>query len=397
MAELTTASRWRMVLARVLVLLGIVLAVVAVVAGYVRYQALDTPTVENSANELIANDEIRNQVAATLVEQFFSNVDVQAELELRLSEDQKPLAGPLAAAMRELADRSARRLLARPRFQALWASSIVRAHEQLVRLLDDELTTVGTEDGVVVLDLQPLVVQLGDQVAVVGNIAQRLPDDAGRVEVMQADQLETAQNLTQLLKQLALFLWLVPLALFAISLWLAHGRRRGILRMIAIGLMVAGLVVVLVRNLAGDYVVENIVMEDANRPAAAEAWSILTMLLSDGGWTLVALGIFALIAVWLAGPSRSGTATRRELAPFLARWEIAYGAAAILLFLLVLWGPTEQMTRARFVISAALLLGLGIELLRRQAAREHPDAAAADLGDSMRGTFLRARGSRPHE
>ena len=35
---------------------------------------------------------------------------------------------------------------------------------------------------------------------------------------MQADQLQTAQDLTQLLKQLALFLWLVPLALFAISL-----------------------------------------------------------------------------------------------------------------------------------------------------------------------------------
>ena len=67
----------------------------------------------------------------------------------------------------------------------------------------------------------------------------------------------------------------------------------------------------------------------------------------------------SLIAVWLVGPSRSGTATRRGLAPFLARWEIAYGGAAALLFLLVLWGPTVQVTRARFVITVAILLALG--------------------------------------
>ena len=103
----------------------------------------------------------------------------------------------------------------------------------------------------------------------------------------------------------------------------------------------------------------------------------------------------SLIAVWLVGPSRSGTAARRGLAPFLARWEIAYGAAAVLLFLLVLWGPTVQTTRARFVISVALLLALGVELLRRQTAREVPNAASVDLGDATRAIFHRKRGTPP--
>ena len=381
-----------MVLVRVLVVLGVLLAVASVIAGYVRYQALDTPTVEKTANELIADDEIRNQVAATLVEQLFSNVDVQAVLEQRLSPEQQGLAAPLSAAMRELADRSARRLLAGPRFQALWAASIVRAHEQLVRLLDDELTNVSTENGAVVLDLQPLVVQLGDQVAVFGALARRLPADTGQVEVLQSDQLKTAQDLTQLLKNLALFLWLVPLALFAIAIWLARGRRRTTLRMIAIGLTAAGLLVLLVRRLAGNYVVDHVVKNDAVRPAVGNSWDILTTLLADGGWTLVGLGVAALIAVWLVGPSRSGTAARRGLAPFLARWEIAYGTAALLLFLLVLWGPTVQTTRARLIISVAILLAIGVELLRRQTAREVPNAASVDLGDATRAIFQRRRG-----
>ena len=83
----------------------------------------------------------------------------------------------------------------------MWEASIVRAHEQLVRLLDDDLTNISTENGAVVLDLQPLVLQLGDQVAVFGALARRLPADTGQVEVLQSDQLQTAQDLTQLLKQ----------------------------------------------------------------------------------------------------------------------------------------------------------------------------------------------------
>ncbi len=215
-----------MVLARVLVLLGVILAVASVVAGYVRYQALDTPTVANTANELIADDEIRNQVAATLVEQLFANVDAQAELEARLPPDQKP--SPSRSPRRCASSQTGRlsgcspdrgsKPCGRPRSSEL-TSSLFGCSTTISR-------AISTEDGAVVLDLQPLVIQLGDQVAVFGSLAQNLPEDAGRVEVLQADQLQTAQDLTQLLKQLALFLWLVPLALFAISLWLAHGRRR---------------------------------------------------------------------------------------------------------------------------------------------------------------------------
>src|SRR5687768_7319971 len=84
-----TASRGRMALAWVLVVLGILLAVVSVVAGYVRYQALDTPTVRDTASDLIADDEIRDQVATRLVEELYGNIDVEAELEQRLPPEQQ--------------------------------------------------------------------------------------------------------------------------------------------------------------------------------------------------------------------------------------------------------------------------------------------------------------------
>ncbi len=68
-------------------------------------------------------------------------------------------------------------------------------------MLDDDVTAVSTEGGYVVLDLQPLVVQIGEQVAILGRVGARLPEDTGRIRIMKADDLETAQDLTQLFKQ----------------------------------------------------------------------------------------------------------------------------------------------------------------------------------------------------
>jgi hypothetical protein len=365
----------RMLLARVLVVLAALFAVVGLLAGFVRYQALDNETFSDSAAELIANETIRDQIAVTLVESLYANVDVAAALEERLPPDQQGLAGPISAVARELADRAAIRVLERPRAQDLWVSSLSTTHEQLLRVLDDDLTAVSTEDGVVVLNLRPLVIQLGDRVAIFGRVAERLPDDAGRIEIMDAQQLETAQDVTQLLDILGRFIWFVPLLLAALAIWLAGDRRRSIVRSLAIGAIIAGTLVLVLRSVAGGYVVDNLVQTDSIRPAVSESWEILTALLRDGALTLVGVGLVLLAGVWLVGPSARATAVRRRLAPWLERPEISYGVAALALALLVWWGPTEQVRRWQVVLLFAVLLGLGVAALTRAArADEGPDA-----------------------
>ena len=74
----------RMLLARVLVVLAALFAVVGLLAGFVRYQALDNETFSDTAAELIANETVRDQIAVTLVESLYTNVDVAAALEERL-------------------------------------------------------------------------------------------------------------------------------------------------------------------------------------------------------------------------------------------------------------------------------------------------------------------------
>src|SRR4029450_571808 len=130
-----------------------------------------------------------------------------------------------------------------------------------------------------------------------------------------------------LLKVLGMWLWIVPIALWALALWLARGGRRAIMRLIGISAVVGGLLVLVVRRLSGSIIVDRLSPAESVKVAAGNAWEILPSALRDGGLTLLFLGVVMLVAVWLVGPSRSGTATRRWLAPFLARWEIAFGAA----------------------------------------------------------------------
>jgi hypothetical protein len=366
----------RIWIARILVVLGALLAIAALVAGYVRYQALDTDTVEATASELIADPEIRNQVASELADQLFANVDVEAALREQLPTAQQGLAGPIAGAISLGADGAARRLLERPRIQELWVRVVTVAHRNLIRVLEDETGPISTEGGNVVLDLRPLIVQLGEQVAIVGDLSTRLNPDAGVITIMEADQLETAQDLTQLAKVLGMWLWIVPIVLWAIALWIARGARRSILTWIAIGSIVTGLVVLVVRRVAGSIVVDKLTNVESVEKAAHDAWNILTEQLRDGGLTLVGIGVVLLVGIWLTGRSDWATDARRWAAPYLKRPEIAFGAAALLFGLLVWWGPVIQLHRWQFVLACAAALALAVEVIRRQTAREFPAADA---------------------
>jgi hypothetical protein len=386
-----------MTAARILAVVGVLLAVLSLLAGYIRFQGLDTDTVRGTAGDLIADEEIRDQVAASLVDALYANIDVTAALEQRLPPDQKGLAGPAAAGLREFSERAASRMLERPRVQALWVNTVTRAHRQLINVLEDETPVFSTENGYVVLDLQPLVIQLGERVAIVGNVAEKLGPDAGRIEIMQAEQLETAQDLTKILKFLGSWLWLLPIALWAVALWIARDNRRSILRLIAVGSILGGLLVLVVRRGGGSFIVEELVPSTAVQPAAHDAWDILTSLLRDGGLTLLGLGVILLVAVWLGGPSPSGVSARRGLAPYLARPGIAYSVAAGLFLLLLWWSPTVQTTRVPLMLAAALLFAFALELLRRQTAREIPAPPPPDLSGSVRRAVGRVRGRTAQE
>jgi hypothetical protein len=123
------------------------------------------------------------------------------------------------------------------------------------------------------------------------------------------------------------------------------------------------------RAVIGDIVIDAIDPAPAYLPAAREAWAIATALLSDGAVALLTYAVVILVGTALAGPSRPAVAVRRALRRFSGP-QIAYPAAAVLLVAVLWWGPTEGLRRPLSALLLLALLAVGIEVLRRQIARE---------------------------
>lgn len=280
-------------------------------------------------------------------------------------------------------------LLDRPVPQRAWEEVNRRAHARLLQIVEGGGDVASTTGGEVTLNLKALLGDAESTVGVGGRVEERLPEDAAQIVILHSNQLELAQNLVQFLKAVAIMLVVLALGLYALAVYLARGRRREALRACGIGLLLAGAAALVARSLAGDEVVDALATTESVRPAAEAAWSIGTSLLVEAATATLIYGAVIAFAAWLAGPTGWAVATRRNLAPYLREPRFAWGAFAVVVLVLVAWAPTPAFRRPILALVLIGLLALGLEALRRQTAREFPDARRED---SFRGLREWARG-----
>ena len=214
------------------------------------------------------------------------------------------------------------------------------------------------------------------------GLEDRLDPTAGQIVLLESDELETAQNGVEILNFLSVFLILAVLGLYGLAIYLAHGQRRRVLERIGTSLVIVGLTVLVARRLIGQELVDALVEVEANKPAVEAVWIVETDLLRDLGIVTVLYGLLALFAGFLGGGSHAATTIRKTLSAPLARRPFLLHTSAAVLFLLVLaWGPFASSRRLLGVIVLATLLVLGLEIWRRQIAREFPDAGAAVVAE----------------
>jgi hypothetical protein len=390
-AELATPKRRRW-LVWTLIVIAAIIAFTACLTVWAKRQALDPDNWANTSAQLLADDEIRGAVSTYLVDQLFSNVDVAAQLSARLPENLKPIAAPLAGALEQAAFRTADAILARPRVQQLWKAANRRAVTAFTDLLDGETRgPVGVEQNELILDLRPLVNRLADEI---GINPGRLKPDAGRIVVLQSDQIDTARRTVRAIRFLTVFFGLVVLALLAAAVWLAKGWRRVALRSVGLALLIVGVLVLVVRRVAGNQVVDALAGGGPNEKAANHAWFIATGLMRSLALALVVYGALIVIAAWLAGPTRFAVAVRRVLAPAFRRHTfLVYAVVVLVLLLVLLWGPSAGgRTFYGTLILFALIL-LGIWALRREVLREFPEDRGGAFSDAW--DLVRRRGGGP--
>jgi hypothetical protein len=373
-------SRGRRRTVKALVVLGSVLAFLSVFAIWTERQALNTDDWVDTSDRLIQNQTIRAAVSDYLVDQLYTNVDVEQELKDILPGETKDLAGPVSGGLRQVAGSGAEEVLKTTTAQELWVDANRAAHEQLLAVLENKKEAVETEGGDVTLNLGSLVTNLADQVGIGTQLAEKLPPDAGQVTILRSDELKTAQDIAVAIKGLAIVLSLLTFLCLGLAIYLTRGGRWVTVLFCGVGLIAAGFAVIVARQIAGGIVVDQLVVDESVKPAAEAAWSISTSLMVSIATTVIVVGVLFGIAGWLASPTGSAQASRRVMAPGLrdhAAW--VYAGLAIVVGIYFLSAPTQNLRSFLTTLAIAGLAAFGIHELRKQATEENPDVQLDDL------------------
>jgi hypothetical protein len=371
---------WRGWAPWVLVALAALIGLVASLNVWVKRQALSTDNWTQASGQLLENDKIRGALSVYLVDQLYQNVDVPKALEQRLPPQAKPLAAPIAAGLQQVAVRSADSLLARPRVQQAWKEANRRAHKLFLAVLNGKHNILQSTNGNVVLNLQPLVQLLAERTGLGARIQQRLPPDAGQIVVMKGNQIDAARKTVKVIRVLSYLLLFLMIALYAAAIWIARGRRRTVLLGVGISVLVVGLLVLVVRRFAGNYLVDALTTNPDDKKAVSASWAIGTQLLRNVGLNAVIYGVVIVFAAWIAGPAGAARWSRRKLAPTMSDHPVViYGVVALVLCLILLAGPTDAQRIFPLLILFAFAF-VGTEVLRRQTIREFPPERQPQTG-----------------
>lgn len=360
----------RRTLSSIMLVLACVVAVVAVLGAWADRQLLNTDNWVDASSRLLQEPAIQDATAAYLADQLVDGPQIRAKLEQGLPPRLRPLAAPLAAASGEIAQRTARRLIASGAFQKLWRETNRNAHRQFIEIVDGNtrLANLG-----VVVDLRPQLGVLATRLGVVPEAT----GDHGTIHVLRGDNLKTVRQIVHAVRTLRWVSVVLLIVLLIAGVALAPDRPRGIVYA-GLSLLAAGLLLLVVRRAGGHYVVDRLIDSGTDGPAANATWSVATSLLREISGTVVVLGVCTIASGWLAGGTAWARASRRFAAPALtAHAGFVYASVTCALLILLALGLLPGATQLWAIVFYLVLAGLGVWALRREIIREAAGEPAA--------------------
>ena len=361
-----------------LIILGTVVMVLSTLNTWVERQLLDTDSWVNASTQLLDNDDVREELSVRLVNALYENVDVGPAIDDRLPEQLQGLGGPLAGVLRDPLIDTANTLLESPPVRAVWKEANRQAHTAVLAILEDDVgDNVSTADGNVVIDLGGVLVQVGEQIGLPEGVLDAIPDDAGQFQVVESDQLESAQTAVKLIKVLSIVFFLLVIALYCGAVYLARNWRRTAIRNVGFATALGGFIVLIALRL-GVAVIAGAPDTPGGRSAADAILAIGTSLLRRSAWSEILIGLLIALGASLVGPARYAKWVRHYTTRGFRRAPVAMWIGLAVLVLVVLaWSPFSAGGDWPVVLIVLALVAVGIEALRRTSLAEE----ATVIGD----------------
>ena len=315
--------------------------VFALLATWTQQVLLNTNRFMDVVGPVPTDPAVQASIADFVSTQVVTTLDLQDRVANVLPPKGAFLAAPITSALQQRLSNLVLTTVSSDRFAQVWDSALRSLHEELVHVLRGQSTVITIDQGVLYLNVLPLVGQVVTELqnegfipASVtlpdfsgtdpGPIQQKLsetfgitiPPTFGQIPLVESAALTKAQTAVKLLDLLVIVLWLLVIGLMALAIW-ATGRRRRMVLMLALGSIVALLLFRVILRGVETWLVSNVADPGSAATVQALMDAVLDNLFSLMWWFVLLAAAIALVTLFggrarAAARSAAGTAGQRS-------------------------------------------------------------------------------------
>ncbi len=381
-----------------LIVLGVLCLVLSPVTIWGRNLVLDTDRYVQTLEPLASDSGVQQTLVNVVSTQVSTRVNVgdllqQTSLPPRAI---KALEGPIQGAVNSLVTNVTTKFVESKAFHKLWVTLNRVAHTQLVYLLTGErakdLSITISDSGVMTLNLAPVVDEVKKRLVAAGlTVANKVPAVGATIKIADVKGLKKAQTATRYLDDLANWLPWIGLVLCAGGIAAARHRRRAVIvsaLSLGAGMIVIGVGLLIGRNLYLD----GVTSANLSRATASSIFDTLVRFLRWGIRLVLLVALLVAFGTWVSGGSKGARSLRRNtvrapralgaklnsgpVGPFVERHATPLRVGiVVLMFMILLLIDAPSIGDVIWLAVIAVLLLLGVELLRSSAGRARTDPA----------------------
>src|SRR4051812_16977382 len=352
-----------------LLVFGCGLALLSVVAIWLRVTLLDTDRYVDTVAPIAAQPAVQRAVAQKLETAIDSRIDFNQLAREVLPERADVLAPAIASGVEAQIRQRLDDFTASPRFQELWTNANRKAHARIVALLTGGRSgRLELNGDTVYLDLSPAVQRVKDALNERGltRISAAIPPTVdGKIKLVQSSAITDAQSGIKLLKGAAIVLPFLALIFLGASAALTKPWRRGVMHA-AIGVVISMLILIALVAFGRSAYLDALANGALPRDAAGDIFDQVAAFLRHGVRIVAVVAVAVAVVAFVFGlPLRryAQTGWRRFATDTRTTWiaeherNLMIGVGVAVSLVLLVWSPLTGGTVVVLVIVAGALPG----------------------------------------